>query len=183
LKAAFSLLPINLKIKREDRILPWMQVNEKDRYLLFDAGSLLGSLERIYLGFFALDFELDMRGEVADASLPFLFRGGVSAADLADGPFDNPVTPFAILYYNLTGPLRKDATLLPPESTLLTGQNRLTLHCKSSSLLRVNIVIDYSSNFERKMSTVKIPSVQPFPLTHQALYYTITGIVSLSARH
>jgi hypothetical protein len=115
-----------------------------------------------------------MRGEIADAPLPFLFRGRVSAADLADGPFDNSVTPFAVLCYNLTGTLRKNATLLSPESTLLTGQNRLTLHCKSSSNFCVIIVIGYSSNFERKKSTGKIPSVQPFPLTHQTRYYTIT---------
>jgi len=122
-----------MQIKKGGSNPPFDAPELKGGLFLFAGGSLLGSLERINLGFLALDFDLDMRGEVADSSLPFLFRGGVCAADLADGSFDYPVTPFAVFSDNLTGPSRKDATLLAPESTLLTGQNRLTLHCKSSS--------------------------------------------------
>jgi hypothetical protein len=133
--------------------------------LLLASGGLLGGLERINLGLFAFDFNLHVGGEIADASLPFLFRGGIGAADLPDGAVDNPFTTFAILDYDLTGPLGKDAPLFPPESAFLAGQNRLTLHCKSSCLFMRNDYVNYSSNFKRKKSTGKIPPAQPFPLT------------------
>jgi hypothetical protein len=71
--------------------------------------------------------------------------------------------------------------MISPERTLGAGKNRLTLHGESSSLLSAQFVGNfYSSNFERKKSTGKIPFPAPFSLTERGLYINLeTALVSI----
>jgi len=131
--------------------------------LLFAGGCFLGSLERIDLGIIGLDFDFHVRSEVADAALPFLFRGGIGAAYLPDCAFDDPVAPFTIFDGDLTGPLRIDAPLFPPESALLPGQNCLTLHCKSSCLFLVMVALITLTILKEKCQQEKSRLFSRFP--------------------
>jgi hypothetical protein len=90
-------------------------------FLFLACGGLLGCFEGVDLGFFALDLHLHMGRKVTDSALPFLFRGWIGTAYFPYGAFDDPVAPFTIFNYYLTGTLRKYASLFPPESALLTG--------------------------------------------------------------
>jgi hypothetical protein len=102
-----------------------------DRSLFLFAGGFLGSLERVDLEIFRLDFNLHVSSEVAYAVTPLFLRCGIGAANPADCSFDDTLTTLAIINYNLTGTVRKYTTLFPPESTLAAGKNRLTLHEES----------------------------------------------------
>jgi hypothetical protein len=118
--------------------------------------SLLGCLQRVNLGVVRLELNLDVGSKVAKAGGPFLLGSRVGAADLADGAGYNPFTTFAILHDDLARAFGKDATLFSPEGTLGTWNNCLTLHNKPSCIPFVIVYENHSTNFERKMSTVKI---------------------------
>src|SRR5512137_2117751 len=103
--------------KEREATPPFLRQNRWERLLLLGS-SLLGSLEGVDLGFLGLDLHLHMGREVANPHGPFPLGGWVGAADLADGPIDDPLAPLAVLHNGLTGPLCEDAALLPPERAL-----------------------------------------------------------------
>lgn len=97
--------------------------------LLFFLGSgLFRSLERVYLGVEALEFDLFVGRKITQAAGPFLNGRRIGRTDLADFAVDNPVAALTFFDDGLTGISFKDATALGPEGTLSAGENGFTFH-------------------------------------------------------
>ena len=88
----------------------------------------LRSFDRVDLDFFDLDFNLAVRGKVAEASGPLFNWCRCFGANRADATFYDVITTFTHFDNVLTAAAFGDATFFTPESTFCTGKNCLTLH-------------------------------------------------------
>ena len=96
--------------------------------LLLTAGRFLRCLERVDLGFDALEVDLLVGGEVAQATFPLLLGGRGDRANLANRSLDNAIAALAFVDYLLAAVAFKNTTFFGPEGALGTGKNGLTLH-------------------------------------------------------